>query len=433
MINTQALLKSVRELDMVPNAPFFPRPAARALIIRLGVLGLRRWCEVRSDHYALYVRFKNGDPRQKLLIISHLDHPGFVTKHPNLALPLGSAFIPSWPQNVALRIYDGEGEFKRRVGVEEVHPKRPALTLSAEMKTNWVGVWDLPDVIVTDTSIVMVAADNTVCTAAALSAFSSALEHNPQNVDVTFVFPFVEEVFQLSTTGIALRMRTPFASLDENTIIVNLEAMEAKCTQKQAVYIAKKGLRKPTYTDGILVKVNDIGVVYGEGTASDVNLAEELLLKVCGNMGIPFQHTLTSGSTDATALSVFPTTPHIATLAVPCRNKHNWPTEGQHLPSSESVFFADVKNMAEVLAHFILTLSAQQEVSPTGRGLSTPMRNERDLLGLDPVNVTRKNRLKAFYSMRRRLQRQRFLPQTVLEGTVFALDMLIANVLTFKG
>jgi len=427
-ITPAALTESIRLLSGAPNVPFFYRPAAKRVLgeiegIDLDVKG------VTADEFALYLRLRRGNPYYRVVIVSHLDHPGFVIKGPNLAYPLGSvgweglSTGSSTAEPVRLKLYSKSGAFAGVAQVISVNDHIPALIIQSGdgIETNYQGMWDIPRFEIVDgNKIRMLSADNIVCTAAALAALAEVAKRpSITNVDLTLVLTFVEEVFQLSASGIAQRGCTPFFRFDQDTLIVNLEAMESECTPEQYRVIEQLGLAPPDYTSGVLLKINDLGMVYGQYFPSMPNLAEELLLKAVEGGGVVYQHTITAGVTDATAFSVFPTTRHIATLVIPCVNKHNWGCAGA-APVHEVVRVRDVLNVARLLFRAVEIVS-EGGIAVTGRGLSEMLCKVHALANEEMLQCIKRDRLRALSAMGPRLASGKFFPENWKEQVEFTV------------
>jgi putative aminopeptidase FrvX len=320
------LLDIARQLDIVPNVPFF-RGAIEEKIINEIIEPLRyvagskyQQTEFR-DSYNILIRFKHNKARHQFVIVSHIDHPGFVFNRLGKGFALGSVGgignrgVEDIRGNVLpLNLFTVNGIY-----LGQAVPTLSGTTLHLPLSTlptasEIIGQWAI------DTSqqgefLLMRSADNHAATIVAYEAILKALSSH-EEVDVTLVFTTVEEVYQLSATHLFgnPKLRESL-SLSRDAIYIVLEAMEMTRWDQSPEAAG------PEYDSGPLIKINDGGIVYGDQVV--LNEAEMLLLQASSRVTGNVQYHLSAGSTDATAISIFSGCPHLATLALPCRNKHN--------------------------------------------------------------------------------------------------------------
>ena len=78
-----------------------------------------------------------------------------------------------------------------------------------------------------------------------------------------------------------------------------------------------------------------------------------------------YQHTIDGGACDATAFTLFAQTPHIASLTIPTRNKHNWGPHGEI--DLEELSLHDATTTAALLTKAML-LAGQETVPDMHQG-----------------------------------------------------------------
>lgn len=351
--NMSSISSMLKVLDSVPNVPFFTGPITKAVKDLAKSLGLTgSGIHVKSDSLGLYITLKRGKPTQRIFLCSHLDHPGFVFNQEGNATPLGSVGglgnqgIASISQPTLMDLYQPNGKY---LGTTQVTTHGNTLISENQVRSNTVGMWYLSETSYSGPQVRMRSADNHVATVMILSTASRVWNSSTQDVDLVLVFTSIEEVFQISMTGMCLKKNVGKPIREDDCFIV-VEAMEMK--------------GGPNYSGGPLIKVNDDEVGYGCRANAVENSAEMLLL----NASAPYrhQHSYSGGYTDATALSLLTNCPNIATLAIPCRNKHNIQNG---VITTEVVQTEDISTGIEILVRAV----SLREWSPVGL-LSTNLR-----------------------------------------------------------
>jgi hypothetical protein len=264
-------------------------------------------------------------------------------------------------------------------------------------------------------------ADNGAATAAAIS-FLHQLWGEP-TVAVQVIFTRVEEIWQIAATGIALRGRTPFGSLDSDTWVVNLEAMEVEDADDEEHLRRRLQLRAPTYDGGVLIKINDAAVRYN-GIEPTANAAEYAALAAAQAEALRFQYTVTGGSTDARPFALAGTTPHLVTLAIPCEHKHN---QGAHgIWVNERVRRDDIMAVARLLTHI-----ATNDMHPPRKwiavSLSERLRDQQ--YGLSPVGRRRllAQLVRTHFAFAARLHAGHYFPVSHRESATFAAARALSS------
>lgn len=439
-------LESLKELGEIPSVPYLYEAAKREVEGRLRGLGFvsynpevhreKEGCFIVSDELATYVKIRRGDPKFSLVISSHLDHPGFAIKNSKEGIALGSVGIMrlrryAQQEGVPLRVYGRSGELiTTNVSIIRVSEKeaKPIITLESkdEISPNSHGIFDLPFISVEGRKIRMLAADNVACTAAILQCIKNVVENKNQfkDVDLTVIFPYIEEVKQISIAGIAKRGKTPFEDLNKDIIYIALEAMESEIDNNQRKILQELGLSGPNYKDGVLVKTTDSGLVFGQSYQSERNLAEELLLEACVVDNIRCQHTISSGTSEGTALSLFDISSNIATLVIPNRYKHNCGNQGEIVP--EEIRINDLVDAIKILSNTI-QLSGK-EIPIEKKALSIRLKKTSLTASRKEMKVMKKEREALLTASLPRLRWAHFYPTSPGERAIIDFHRALAKI-----
>jgi hypothetical protein len=469
-------LHFARLLAGVPHAPYLHGPSLRLILDLLAEMGISRRSAAGDfrqggyalDDFCLYVRFRRGKAVRPLLIDSHLDHPAFVLDGKGQGVALGSLglervqrLLEQGPLDI--RIFGPPGQFITLGRITQLDlAAKPIIQVEAPaaVPANSHGVWNVADFEVAGDTLLMHSADNMIVTAvmlALIEQIATAPEDFP-HLDVTFVFTFLEEIFEASATALAMKRRTPFGQIDDRWVIIVLESMETiplayQNQQDSAASLIAQDLRQLRQTDerwvvslrshepalleqnmhplyktfglslpnpaaGAAIKINDIDCVYGYEYPDQPNYAESLLLATADALGVAYQHTLYGGACNGTAFSLFPTSSHIATLSVPNPLKHNMDFDGRVV--AEQVKLADIESVARIVRRVIE--SADQEV-PHAHPAALSQQLKRTSLTPHPAIARRlrAERGTVAWSARWRLRKRRYFGGNLPEHLAFRL------------
>ncbi len=336
------------DLDQYPNAPYCTSQIQNVLRRRLNRYSPQ--LEVKEDHLALYARFNNGTAQTKLLIDTHIDHPGFVIQDLSFAKAIGSIGTPGifpligkeLPFPVA--IHDPNGSkvgdgILSDLSYQQSNLYAKVIAEGTELSPNGQIVLSLQTGIFGN-ELWMRSADNQAVTAVSLAMIEWLCQTNPV-ADVIFVFTKLEEIKQVSATLIARRGYTPFGIIDDNTNIIVLEAASVGFTNETKQIINCR----PSYTDGPVIRVADNELVYLVNGRP--NLSESLVLHAADISMSQIQHAPLISNCNATAYTLFGKCPNIISLTIPCRNKHNITEKGKIVP--EKVYCKDIAIVINLL------------------------------------------------------------------------------------
>ena len=331
---------------------------------------------------------------------------------------------------------------------------------SIPVPANSHGLWNVTDFEVKDDKVFMQSADATVVVLVMLALIEqiALFPENFPNLDVTFAFTFLEEVFEISASALAMKRRTPFSRVDDRWLIIVLECMESAPLASQNQLVSSQnlvgqnlrslrltdddrayspgsreplssfetvhGLYKsldlslPNHDAGIVIRVNDTDCVYGYEFPDQPNFAESLLLSTVEELGIAYQHTLYGGACNGTAYSLFPTSSHIATLNVPNPYKHNIYSDGSIV--AEQVKVADIESAARILARILE--SANQGVPQTHpRAISQYLKGTSLAPIASIATKLRAERGSSAWSAQWRLRNKRYFGENLTESLAFGL------------
>lgn len=420
---TSRIMFFAKEFSGIPNSPFLYGSVLTKIMALLGEWGIPEISQTSSraqgvfwvDEFALYVHFHKGKALRPLLIDSHLDHPGFVFNAQGNGFGFGSLGFTRIASHlethgrVDLRIYDSKGDFAGLAPLIGMNGFSAFLEPGTRIENNSHGLWNIPDFEIKDGKLLMYSADNMIVTDVMLALIERIVLFPTQfpDLDVTFVFTFLEEVFEASAAGIAMKARMPIGKLDSNWAVIVLESMEpVALTGKGRNFDGSslKGLRlqedadavvfrqsegrgqvSPIYEKlnlplpgpdlGVAIKVNDMDCVYGYQFPGQTNVSEDLLLAATRRVSPVFQHTVFGGACNGTAFSLYGLTGNIATLSVPNPLKHNIGKNGEIVP--EEVFLSDVEAAGNIMLD-MLTRSGEPVLDNDGAGLTKRLK-ETDL------------------------------------------------------
>lgn len=368
-------------LDRIPNTSYFPNAIAHT--IRQYVNELPE-VQIAEDAFALYAHYSHGTPRYKLIVDTHLDHPGFILLGKGRAIPVGTIAEPAKVQQINERQKTIPVAFYRQDGKQvgdghlhtlsvkggrtqmRVHQHYPAHTLLPantqaipQVKSEQAGEY-----------LLMRSADNLSVTALALMYLQWAVSARIE-ADITVIFTRVEEVRQVSAVAIAQRGFTPFGTFDKNTHIIVLEAGLVGSTRRTR----QVDTRTPdvSYEAGTLLRVSDHEWPYQRD--GQENLAEALLLHARDTINqtqtVKTQHGPSIGNCNALPFAFFSSCPHITSLMIPCVNKHNFDRDGVLV--SEKIAIADMQSVQRLLEQ--ATIKAQAEIASHPEQILLPGRS----------------------------------------------------------
>lgn len=466
-------------LGKIPNAPYLYGPMLERILAMLHEMGISEQGKSRDftrgvyaiDDYCLYVKFKRGRASRPVLVDSHLDHPSFVLDGAGHGVAFGSVglerirnLLQAGP--IDLRVFAPSGE---PLGIGQMTDLnvggKPIITINTPkpVPANSHALWNVTDFEVSGENLYMHSADNLIVTAVMMALIEQVAKAADEyrDIDVTFVFTFLEEIFELSATAVAMRGRTPFDTLDQSWLIMVLESMEAiplaperqlvsavaetedslKAmraahdnyavamrsgmgeTRRHAIY-EKLTLPEPDAYAGAVIKINDMDCVYGYEFPDSDNLAENLLLNIADELKLTVGHTVYGGACNGTAFSLFPTSSHIATLSVPNPHKHNLDFGGTIVP--EQVKIAHIDAVGQMMIE-VLRRGEQGAIADHGAALSKRLKKTSLMPTAQAAKKLRAERGTIAWAAKWRLHNKRYFNETVTDKVAFNLRGLMSR------
>lgn len=478
-MKNDTLLFYAKTFDAIPNAPFLYQATLDKILARLQTLGVKESAEdtpptdgvYAQDDYCLYVHFKRGETNQPLIIDTHIDHPGFVLNDQGYGIAFGSIGSERLKQLIKtsppeIDIFDKDGKFHCTKKITSFnYDGKPIIKLedNVNVPNNSHGVWHLPEFREDADHIYMKNADNMIATTVAMALIED-IANSPDlypNVDVTFIFTFLEEVFEVSASYVALNKRTPFGEITPQSNVIVLESMQSvpmhaddeilqnklvsedlkalRLEDDQVFYtpelrekILAEGavnkiykafdLKLPNHEDGLLVKVNDTDAVYGTYYPDQENEIEDFILNILETENIPFQHTVSGGACNGTAYSLFPTTSSIITLNIPNKYKHNIGPDGSIVP--EQIKKSDIDDVFFTISKLLQSKSPEK----SSNGLSKKLKHSNlayEPAILEKLQIERSN---VTWGAKKRIAKGKYFPETLVEKVDFRFRGVAARI-----
>jgi hypothetical protein len=120
---------------------------------------------------------------------------------------------------------------------------------------------------------------------------------------------------------------TEVRKIDENCLLIVLESASVDIKQEYKDICKEIGVNLPDYSSGPIIRVHDNQLVYSF-RHNGQNQAENLLLFAADSVKQKFQHTVLQGVCNSSAYALFSGTPHIASITIPTKHKHNVNVDG---------------------------------------------------------------------------------------------------------
>lgn len=337
--------KIAKDYSKVLSAPFLPQPRINYIKSLLKDSPF----EIIENDYALIVKVQ-GVSSQKLVFMSHLDHPGIVVKNRHEGICLGSLFperllkIISKNGSIPLDIYSPEGKLitaGKLIGLGGKFLQKAILDIPIEVTPNSVAYYQIGLFKEDKDFFYLYAADNDVPTICMLSLLQN-LKSKPQ-FTLNFVFTFYEEVHQISSFRLAQKN---LLHLTPQDLVLNLEC---KKIENHPLNPTQNHL---DYESGPVLQPSEKDCLYGYKFNSP-NQLEGLVLSICHQQKTKIQYGLGLGSTDARPFSNFRLTPNLCTLDVPNRFKHNCGEKGEVV--LEKIYKKDLYAMYQIISSLSTT------------------------------------------------------------------------------
>ena len=221
-------LKTIlKELQDVPSVPFLPKLQIRYISRFLQDLGIK----FESTNYAIVVPPKIFDDRRpKIIIMSHVDHPGVVLRDNTEGIFMGLAdgsnirdYLNNQP--IPIKIYSPVGSYlgKGKITSMSSYPKQNVfIKTDIEVSANSYGQFDVEYFKEDGDNVYVYNADDGLCVATMLKLIEDKLV---SDFNIYYVFNLFEEVHQITSWHLA---KKNYFVLTEKDFVINLECAKVE-------------------------------------------------------------------------------------------------------------------------------------------------------------------------------------------------------------
>ncbi len=286
-----------------------------------------------------------GVTRPPLVLVAHLDHPGFhVTKIHDAGIELtfqGSVAGRHAIPGTRVEFFEqgnpapvGEGELIERDDAAKMLKTAKAKRVHGRAAANGFAMWAFPGFSLENGCVVTRCCDDLMGAAAALCALDEIAALAPPNVALTGLFTRAEEIGFLGALE-AIRLET----LPQNACILSLECSKAFSNAPQGA--------------GVIVRVGDASSIFDTGLTHALTLAARKRAE--RDATFKFQRKLMDGGIcEATPFCAYGY--RASGIALPLGNYHNQAFDAQNNPciGPESVNADDFRCEVELLVELAL-------------------------------------------------------------------------------
>ncbi len=350
----KSTIEHLKKMNSLPSSPFVVGAQVRYVEHFLTKHGY----EYKKTSYSLIVNVP-AKSRRKLVVMTHLDHPGAVLDGRGRGIFFGSVGLERIERRIKkgfyLRVLSPTGERLGLVKLTGVGRNKQKFRYSANfvVPRNSSAQFDIPVFEEDENYLKAYNCDNAIDTAVMLALLE---EKFVPIYDTYFVFNIHEEVHQISAWKLA---RDNELGLTKQDMVLNLES---------PIIATNKDFRGPSlnYVDGPVVKLSNLGCLFGFMVNGDNDL-EKMLEIIAKKNNDKIQTGFAKGSDEARCFSSFDYTANIVTLAIPNKYKHNWGSKDEFV--AEKILKRDVKVFGSLL-HSLLTTSIKAKEIKEVSGLS---------------------------------------------------------------
>lgn len=291
-MKTKELLRLAERVLSLPTAPYHEHAVRVFVTEYCRDLGLRVERDAAGNVFA---RYQRGTRRAPLVLVAHMDHPGFEALGPNRAQFLGGVPKEMFRRGARVRFYTTDGVVRARIRRRLAGEKRVELTGAANLRRGDFGSWDLPMFRCCSGQIRAAGIDDVLGVVTILATLSEVARRRLQT-NVWGVFTRAEEVGFPGAIEAARSGRIP-----REALAVSLE------TSKERPW-ARIG-------NGPVIRVGDRTAMFDAGAAW-------FLTETARGSAIRAQRCLMDGGTcEATAFAAHGY--RVGGLCVPLGNYHN--------------------------------------------------------------------------------------------------------------
>ena len=399
------LIDFVIGLDKLGNTPYFTQGIVKKIKSHLE----NKQVTVSEDEFALYA--KVGNPSKPLVIIdTHLDHPGFVIVQDNTVHSLGS-FLNSkminkinFPDKLPVGFYTSAGHFitsgflykitTSGNQIKAFYQTDQNLTLPANTQVMPIFQTGLSKDILSLRSV-----DNLATVMVCLMLIDKL--KNRKDINLTIVFSKLEEIYQLTATGLSKRGSTPFEKIHPHTPTIVLEVAPV-LTNKEA----QNGDLAVATKENIFTTQDGKSKIFSHLKVACEESLVKLHYSTLNSHGDSISFRLVGGNTETICL-------HAGSF-----NRHNIDENGQF--TAEFVYLKSLKNLVKVSTKLIEKISLDYPV-PSSPVKLTPEESKK-----------RKQLISAYTRAYPRLKFQKLYPKSILEFLYFAFFTLLAKFYSTK-
>ncbi len=393
--------KSLLKLDSIIGSPYFTTGVSNTL---KQILSKYQNIELVEDELAVYVKIGNRS-LPPLIVDTHLDHPGFVVGTDNFVHSLGS-FVnskminqPRFLEKIPVEFYTSKGIpltkgyiFDNKIENNQIKSRYFAENfLQLPVNTQ---VFPIISTGKKGDYFHLRAADNIATVSVCLSLIEQLYKNTDCNV--TFIFTKLEEIYQLSATGIAKKASTPFEKILPHTPILVLEVAPVLTNDQ-----SDKG---------------DLAIASSENVFDTLNPDSKLLgnlKKVCKDNSVNLHFVGLHSHGNSISYRLVAKNTETICLTIGNFNRHNIDEDGHFAP--EIVGVKSLVQMNKVVRGVIEEISQNYPKPIKSLVLNNQEQKKRHQL------------LGAYLRAYPRLKFGKLYPQSVLEYTFFGFYSLISR------
>ena len=401
-----SLTSEIISLDKLGNSPYF----TKGLVKKLFDYFTEEQYQVIEDEFALYVKVGNQN-LPPIIVDTHLDHPGFVIAEDNTVHSLGS-FLNSkminqinFPEKLPVGFYAPGGQHITSGFLYKMSTSQNQITAFYQTTNNVTlpantQVMPIFETGINNDKLSLRSIDNLATVLVCLKLLDKL--QNTKELNLTFIFTKLEEIYQLSATGIAKRSSTPFEKINSHTPIIVLEVAPVLTNDQ-----AKKG-------DLALASFENIF-----NTLSPDSKTVSLLRKVCDESKIKLHYTKLHSHGNSISYRLVAGNAETICLHVGSFNRHNIDEKGNFV--SEFVYLKSLSNLEKVTYNLLKNLQ-ENYPEPTKK------------ITLNPDEEKKKSQLLSSYTRAYpRLKLNKLYPKSLLEYLYFAYYSLLARLHSHWG
>jgi len=308
-VKTKGLLRLAEQVLSLPTAPYHEHAVRAFVEEHCRGLGLR---VERDSAGNVIARYGRGTP---LVLVAHMDHPGFEVLGPNRARFLGGVPREMFRRGAGVRFHTANGIVRMRIRRRIAGENRVELSGAAGLRRGDFGSWDLPVFRLCSGTIHATGIDDVLGIVTILAALTEIVRRRVRT-NVWGVFTRAEEVGFLGAIEAARSGRIP-----RNALVVSFETSKERPWARIA--------------DGPVIRVGDRMAMFDPD-------ASWFLTETARRAEIQAQRCLMDGgSCEATAFAAHGY--RVGGLCLPLGNYHNI-GPGKH-PAAEFVSASDLSGL----------------------------------------------------------------------------------------